>query len=223
MRFSASARSIAASIPCDRAGSAAGTSSNRAVVIAGLHFRMDRYEISSQSVRQLDFRPIAMKIDPPRPRGRPRGFDRDAALDRALPVFWRQGYEGASIADLTQAMGITTPSLYGAFGSKERLYREALDRYRADPQRAAPWAMAAPTAREAVRLILEGSARDFTDPAHPPGCMISTAVLTCAPENRPAAAALTSMRGNTVARLRGRFARAVAEGELPPGTDPDEL
>ncbi|WP_342238971.1 TetR/AcrR family transcriptional regulator [Inquilinus sp. OTU3971] len=164
-----------------------------------------------------------MKTDPPRSRGRPRGFDRDAALDRALPVFWRQGYEGASVADLTAAMGITTPSLYGAFGSKERLYREALDRYRADPQRAAPWAMAAPTAREAVRLILEGSARDFSDPAHPPGCMISTAVLTCAPENRPAAAMVTSMRGNTVARLRTRFARALEEGELPPGTDPDEL
>ena len=138
-------------------------------------------------------------------------------------MFWRQGYEGASVADLTAAMGITTPSLYGAFGSKERLYREALGRYRADPQRAAPWAMSAPTAREAMRLILEGSARDFSDPAHPPGCMISTAVLTCAPENRPAAAALTSMRGNTVARLRTRFARALEEGELPPGTDPDEL
>ncbi|OWJ64104.1 TetR/AcrR family transcriptional regulator [Inquilinus limosus] len=164
-----------------------------------------------------------MKTDPPRPRGRPRGFDRDAALDRALPVFWRQGYEGASIADLTAAMGITTPSLYGAFGSKERLYREVLDRYRADPRRAAPWAMTAPTARETVRQILESSARDFSDPAHPPGCMISTAVLTCAPENRPAAAAVTTMRGNTVARLRARFSRAVEEGELPPGTDPDEL
>ena len=164
-----------------------------------------------------------MKTDPPRPRGRPRGFDRDTALDRALPVFRRQGYEGASVADLTAAMGITTPSLYGAFGSKERLYREALDRYRADAQRAAPWAMAAPTAREAIQQILEGSARDFSDPAHPPGCMISTAVLTCAPENRPAAAAVTSMRGNTVARLRTRFARALEDGELPPGTDPDEL
>jgi AcrR family transcriptional regulator len=164
-----------------------------------------------------------MKTDPPRPRGRPRGFDREAALDRALPVFWRQGYEGASIADLTAAMGITTPSLYGAFGSKEQLYREALDRYRADAQRAAPWTMSAPNARETVRLILEGSARDFSNPAHPPGCMISTAVLTCAPENRPTAAALTSMRSNTVARLRTRFTRALEEGELPPGTDPDEL
>lgn len=164
-----------------------------------------------------------MKIDPPRPRGRPRGFDRDAALDRALPVFWRQGYEGASVADLTAAMGITTPSLYGAFGSKERLYREVLDRYRANPQRAAPWAMTAPTARETVRQILESSARDFSDPAHPPGCMISTAVLTCAPENQPAAAAVAEKRGNSVARLRTRFTRALEEGELPPGTDPDEL
>ena len=160
-----------------------------------------------------------MKTDPPRPRGRPRGFDRDAALDRALPVFWRQGYEGASVADLTAAMGITTPSLYGAFGSKERLYHEALGRYRADPQRAAPWAMTAPTAREAIRLILEGSARDFSDPAHPPGCMISTAVLTAAVENVDVAAHVSRLREANVALFSQKLRDGVAAGQLRPDTD----
>ena len=64
-------------------------------------------------------------------RGRPRAFDMDKALDAALDLFWRKGYEGTSIADLTKAMGINPPSLYAAFGGKETLFHQALDRYEA--------------------------------------------------------------------------------------------
>jgi AcrR family transcriptional regulator len=95
--------------------------------------------------------------------GRPRRFDIDAALNRAVEVFWRKGYEGASVSDLTEAMGINPPSLYAAFGNKEALFRKALDRYQAS--HAAFWkeALDAPTAFEAVKRLLDGTAERLTE------------------------------------------------------------
>ena len=104
--------------------------------------------------------------------GRPRAFDCDIALDQAMEVFWRHGYEGATIAQLTDAMGINPPSLYAAFGSKEGLLKAALDRYTA---RRAAWmddVLSAPTARDVAERMLMGVAERQTDPANPPGCLL---------------------------------------------------
>lgn len=153
-------------------------------------------------------------------RGRPRGFDVDQALDVALEVFWRLGYEGASIADLTQAMGVCPTSLYAAFGSKEDLYRKALERYgKGDGSFSAVLASSGGTAREAVGLVLRECASRFTDPAHPPGCMIATGVLACAEENGPVADHLASLRRRIAEAFTDRIEAGIAAGELPEGTD----
>lgn len=151
-----------------------------------------------------------------RPRGRPRAFDRDVALDQALRVFWAQGYEGASIADLTAAMGLTPPSLYAAFKSKEGLFREALDRYITEEGAETGRAFVnAGNAYDAIRSFLMDAANRFTDPVNPRGCMISTAVLSCAPENRPAAAAAAALRSRTLGLFTARIQADIDGGELP--------
>jgi AcrR family transcriptional regulator len=164
-----------------------------------------------------------MKTPPPaekRPRGRPRGFDTERALDQALEVFWRLGYEGASIADLTEAMGITAPSLYAAFESKAGLYRQALVRYRAGQGAFTAQALKSePTAREAMACVLRGAAKDFASRKHPRGCMISTAVLTCATENQAIAEHVAGLRADSLAAFRARLARGIADGDVPAGTD----
>jgi AcrR family transcriptional regulator len=159
-----------------------------------------------------------------RSRGRPRQFDQERALDLALEIFWRQGYEGTSIADLVAAMGITAPSLYAAFGTKEQLYRRVLDRYLEGLGRSLRDALQTePTAYGVVKRFLYASARLFADGKNPPGCLISCGVLTCAPENRSVAAAVASDRAASLLALRKRFQAATKTGELPPDTDSAQL
>src|SRR5204862_1923297 len=105
------------------------------------------------------------------PIGRPRAFDLGKALDRALKVFWRKGYEGATLADLTRAMGINRPSLYAAFGNKEELFRKALDRYAEGPACHVRESLSEPTARKVVEKLWYGSVNLLTDPKHPHGCL----------------------------------------------------
>ena len=109
--------------------------------------------------------------------GRPRAFDRDKALDQALHVFWEKGYEGTSIADLTEAMGINPPSLYAAFGNKEELFKKALDRYENLRDQVLEEAFAAPTAREAMTRLLEGTADRLSDKDKPKGCLMVQGAL----------------------------------------------
>src|SRR2546423_6942052 len=111
--------------------------------------------------------------------GRPRGFDPDKALDRALQVFWRKGYEGASLSDLTGAMGINRPSLYAAFGNKEALFRRALDRYAAGPAAYAREALNEPTARAVAERLLGGAVDLLSDPRNPRGCLVVQGALAC--------------------------------------------
>ncbi|MBV8276293.1 MAG: TetR/AcrR family transcriptional regulator [Verrucomicrobia bacterium] len=159
-----------------------------------------------------------------RSRGRPREFDQETALDQALELFWRQGYEGTSIADLRKAIGITAPSLYAAFGSKEELYRRVLERYLAGLGRTLADALRdeRDTYTAVKRFLLE-SAEKFASPKYPPGCLISCAVPTCAPENRAVAEVVAAKRTGSVHTLRHRFQRAVKNGELPRGTDTEQL
>src|ERR1700682_5383386 len=155
--------------------------------------------------------------------GRPREFDPDEALDRALHVFWRSGYEGASMADLTEAMGITRPSLYAAFGNKEELFRKALDRYVDGPGGYVQIALAKPTAREVVEHLLYQAADAVTDPNNPPGCLAVQGALCCGEAAETIKQELMSRRANGEQELRRRFARALSEGDLPTGSDAADL
>ena len=110
--------------------------------------------------------------------GRPRAFDMDQALDQALHVFWEKGYVGTSINDLTEAMGINRPSLYAAFGNKEKLFKKALDRYEDLRDQILEEAFAAPTAREAVTRLLEGTAERLSDKCNPRGCLMVQGALS---------------------------------------------
>lgn len=161
-----------------------------------------------------------MKNIEKRPRGRPRALDRDEALETALQLFWRHGYEGTSIADLTAAMGVTPPSLYTAFGSKERLYQEALDRYGASHGSFVALALAEePTARQAMERILREAVAVYADGPAPRGCMLASGAVTCAPEHSLVVADLSKRRLATIDTIKARFDRAVAAGELAPSAD----
>lgn len=161
-----------------------------------------------------------MKIIEKRPRGRPRLLDREQALEAALQLFWRHGYEGTSIADLTAAMGVTPPSLYAAFGSKDALYSAALDRYEASYGGYAARALAEePRVRDAVARMLREAVTVYAASREPLGCMLATGAVMCAPEHKDVTADLARRRGSVTAMVKGRFDRAVAEGELAPSTD----
>ncbi|MDB5518226.1 MAG: regulatory protein TetR [Tardiphaga sp.] len=155
--------------------------------------------------------------------GRPREFDPDKALDVALHVFWSRGYEGASMADLTEAMGITKPSLYAAFGNKEELFRKALDRYVDGPGGYVQVALAKPTVREVVEHLLFQAADAVTDPNNPPGCLAVQGALTCGEAAESIKQELMSRRASGEEDLRQRFERAAAEGDLPVGSDAADL
>lgn len=150
-------------------------------------------------------------------RGRPRAFDREAALGAATRLFWKKGYSATSIADLTEAMGIGSPSLYAAFGSKERLYAEALDKYRRENE-AAAWGgfFAADTARDAVRSFLMDSAAGFSQAVA--GCMVTLSAVGCE-GNEHLGALVLSARNTAFERLAARLRRGVDEGEIPATVD----
>lgn len=152
-------------------------------------------------------------------RGRPRTFDIDKALDRALKVFWRKGYEGASLPDLTRAMGINRPSLYAAFGNKASLFRKAVDRYAQGPASYACKAMEAPTARSVFERLLCGSIDMLTNPRNPHGCLTVQGALACGDEADSIRKQLAARRSASVVALRERFERAKLEGDLPPDAD----
>jgi AcrR family transcriptional regulator len=161
-----------------------------------------------------------VKTTPRRATGRPRGFDADEALDRALLVFWEHGYEGASLASLTEAMGISTASMYATFGNKEQLFRKALERYDEGPSAYVPLALAEPTALGVAKALLAGTIRTTTRPDQPHGCLGVQGALATGDAGREVRALLVDWRKNGFARVRERFERAVAEGDLPAGTDP---
>ena len=155
--------------------------------------------------------------------GRPRGFDADEALDRAVLVFWAQGYEGASLDDLTGAMGITRTSMYRAFGNKEELFRKALQRYTEGPASYVAEALGQPTAREVATAFLGGAVRSTTRPDCPTGCLGVQGSLAAGESARQVRDILAAWREEGTAHLRDRFRRAVDEGDLPAGADPGRL
>jgi AcrR family transcriptional regulator len=156
----------------------------------------------------------------PAERGRPRAFDRAKALRRAMEVFWAQGYEGTSLADLTKAMGINRPSLYAAFGCKEALFREAVELYEEIEGVAANRALAEePTAFAAFEAMLRANAAAYTDPRKPPGCMVVLAAILGTPDSAAVREYLALSRRRTQSVLEQRLKRAIKEGEIPPGVN----
>jgi AcrR family transcriptional regulator len=156
--------------------------------------------------------------------GRPRTFDFDAALDRAMELFWRRGYEGTGISDLTKVMGMNNaPSLYNSFGNKEQLFRQVLDRYADGPARYIREAFSEPTARDVVETLLHGAADATTDPDRPRGCITVQGGLACSPNAEAARDELAARRSAGEVALRERLQQADRNGELPGGSDPEGL
>src|ERR1700720_3226953 len=167
---------------------------------------------------------IGMRQDKsPGRMGRPRSFDTDAALDRALRVFWRKGYEGATLSDLTEAMGVNRPSLYAAFGDKEALFRKALDRYLNGPAAYTQEALKEPTAHAVVERLLWGAADLNTAPRNPGGCLTVQGALACGEAADSIRQELAAYRAAGEAALRRRFRRAKSEGDLPATVNPTDL
>ena len=167
--------------------------------------------------------PIGMKPETTAQPGRPRAFDPDVALDRAMHVFWAKGYEGAALSDLTQAMRINRPSLYAAFGNKEQLFRKVLDRYASGPLAYFGKALEAPKARDVVEQILFGAARMASDPRLPAGCLMVQGALACGDSAGSVQKETTARRAASEIALRRRLQRAKREGDLPRNADPGEL
>ena len=155
--------------------------------------------------------------------GRPRAFDIEKALDCALQVFWHKGYEGASLSDLTTAMGINRPSLYAAFGNKEALFRKALDRYADGPAAYVYEALDEPTARAVAARLLHGAVDLLTDPRTPPGCLLVQGALACGDAAESIRRELIARRAAAEADLRQRFECAISDGDLPADADPADL
>jgi AcrR family transcriptional regulator len=156
-------------------------------------------------------------------RGRPRTFDVDKALDRALNVFWRKGYDGASLPDLTKAMGINRPSIYSAFGNKASLFGKALDRYIEGPASYVRQSLEEPTARAVVERLFHAAVNALTNPRNPRGCLAVQGALACGQTADSVRKELIARRESGVTALRLRFQRARKEGDLPADSDPAAL
>jgi len=151
-----------------------------------------------------------------RPRGRPLSFDRDTVLERAMHLFWQKGYESTTVHDLTLAMGITAPSLYSAFGDKEQLYLEAVERYRSNAgEYACDFLDQHPTARDAVRALMIDACVSMTDPDTPTGCMLVNSAATAAVASPRVQEAVSQCRQAAQTDLTRRIERGIREGDVP--------
>lgn len=178
----------------------------------------------------LDFRlvqayiPLDMEINACSAiKGRPREFCVDDALAAALRVFWSKGYEGSSLSDLTEAMGITRPSLYAAFGNKEALFRKALDLYEREKLAFMGEALKAPTSREVAERLLRGALDMQTSECEPRGCLRVISSVACGSEAESIRAEVLARRASSHRALLDRFERAKAEGDLPPHVEAEGL
>jgi AcrR family transcriptional regulator len=144
-------------------------------------------------------------------------------LDRVLLVFWRKGFEGASLSNLTKAVDVNRPSLYAAFGDKEALFRKALDRYLDGPAAYAQEALIEPTARAVVERLLRGAADLNAAPRNPGGCLMVQGALACGDAADSIRQELNACRSAGEAAIRRRLEHAKSEGDLPADTDPADL
>ena len=156
-------------------------------------------------------------------RGRPREFDAEKALDAALLLFWRHGYEGTSLSALTRAMRINVPSLYAAFGNKEALFRKALDRYLQGPASYLTNAMKEPTARGAAEQLFRGAVDMAMHRRHPDGCMLVQGALAASPDAGAVRKELSKWRAAAESAVRRRLERAIEDDDLPASVNSAQL
>ncbi len=154
---------------------------------------------------------------------RPRVFDMNTALDQALKIFWQHGYEGASLSNLTRAMGINRSSMYSTFGNKETLFHMALERYIEGPLAVISKALNEPTARAVVEKVLRVTAEAYTNPQTPLGCLTVQGALACGKESDPIRLELSERRMMIEVALRERLEQAKSSGDLPADSDPATL
>ena len=169
---------------------------------------------------------IVMELDEksrPRRIGRPPSFDRPVALQQAMLLFWRHGYEATSLSDLTRCLGVTPPTIYSAFGSKKGLFLEAVDLYLSGKSSPAAIIDAATSAREAALILMDGAAVAFTGEETPPGCMLATSAISVSTEAADVQAHLAAIRNGVEAHLRNRIASDIENGSLPTTADPEIL
>jgi TetR/AcrR family transcriptional regulator, copper-responsive repressor len=167
---------------------------------------------------------MKQKLSTPVSRGRPREFDRGAALDRAMRLFWANGFEATSINDLTETMGITPPSLYAAFGDKKRLFLESVDLYQSGPGGFAQKALTEePTAKRAVYRLLMDGITSFSDPSQPAGCMVVLAATNCTSEAKDVLVELAARRKAGETAIRNRLAKGQMDGDVPENADIEVL
>jgi AcrR family transcriptional regulator len=155
--------------------------------------------------------------------GRPRAFDVDDALDRAIELFWRQGYEGTLLSDLTAAMGINRPSLYAAFGNKDALFKLAVERYATKSKEKLNAALDVPKGKDAMAAVLELSVESQTLPGRPRGCLTTTGGLATCEESLAAKKLLGQVRTAWQRLIEARLERSQREGELPADVDVADL
>lgn len=156
-------------------------------------------------------------------KGRPREFCIDEALGQALHVFWAKGYDGASMTDLTEAMGITKPSLYAAFGNKEALFHKALDLYESEKLEYTRTALQQPTARKVAEYYLRSGVDVHAAEGEPHGCMGVISSLACSPEAESIKADVIRRRASSQRALVERFEQAKRDGDLPAHIDAEGL
>jgi AcrR family transcriptional regulator len=149
-----------------------------------------------------------------RKTGRPIGFDKDAALEAAMLLFWERGFEGTSMADLTQAMGLNPSSIYAAFGDKQALFSLAVKRYMETRAQYATKALEQPTIEKVIRALFDNTVAFLTTPGHPPTCMTLAGAVGCSTDATPAREIMTEIRKQNEAAMRERFLQARKRGEL---------
>jgi AcrR family transcriptional regulator len=154
--------------------------------------------------------------------GRPISFDRDAALEAAMLLFWDRGYEGTSMADLTQAMGLSPSSSYAAFGDKQALFSLAVKRYMDSRAQYATRALEEPTLEKVIRALFNNTVAFLTAPGHPPTCMTLAGAMGCSVGATPARDLMTEIRKQNEVAMRERFLRARKSGELSKEIDVDD-
>ena len=162
-------------------------------------------------------------LQPPRKKGRPLSFEREAALHQAMLLFWQHGYEATSLNDLTAALGVKPSSIYAVFGNKKRLFLEAVARYTSGPITAESIIANAATARDAAQGLLQASVPGFTGEDTPKGCLLATSAISCSEEAHDVQQELATIRLGIEARLQAKVTADVEAGCMPLGSDAEAL